>query len=58
MRSFVSEGAISACDIGRIRRQPLTIPDHDTLKPGLLHRLIRDAHLDLEEFLELPRVRR
>ena len=24
-------------------RQPLTIPDHRTVKPGLLRRLIRDA---------------
>jgi len=31
----------------------LTIPDHDTLKPGLLRRLIRDAQLDVEGFLEL-----
>ena len=35
------------------QRQPLTVPDHDTLKPGLLRRLIRDAQLDLEGFLEL-----
>jgi len=35
------------------QRQPLTIPDHDTLKPGLLRRLIRDAQLDVDGFLEL-----
>ena len=35
------------------QRQPLTVPDHDTLKPGLLRRLIRDAQLDVEGFLEL-----
>ena len=35
------------------QRQPLTIPDHDTLKPGLLRRLIRDARLGVDEFLEL-----
>jgi len=31
----------------------LTIPDHQTLKPGLLRRLIRDAQLDVEGFLAL-----
>jgi hypothetical protein len=31
----------------------LTIADHDTLKPGLLRRLIRDAQLDVEGFLKL-----
>jgi len=35
------------------QRQPLTIPDHQTLKPGLLRRLIRDARLDVAEFVEL-----
>ena len=35
------------------QRQPLSIPDHDALKPGLLRRLIRDAELDLKGFLEL-----
>lgn len=32
---------------------PLTIPNHKTLKPGLLRRLIRDAGLSVEEFGEL-----
>jgi predicted RNA binding protein YcfA (HicA-like mRNA interferase family) len=36
-------------------RQPLTIPDHPTLKPGLLRKLIRDAQLDVEEFRRLLR---
>jgi predicted RNA binding protein YcfA (HicA-like mRNA interferase family) len=30
---------------------PLTIPDHKTLKPGLLRRLLRDADLSIDEFL-------
>ena len=34
-------------------RQPLTIPDHRTLKPGLLRRLIRDAQIEVEEFQKL-----
>jgi predicted RNA binding protein YcfA (HicA-like mRNA interferase family) len=28
-------------------RKPLTIPDHRTLKPGLLRHLMRDAQVDL-----------
>ena len=34
-------------------KQPLTIPDHRTLKPGLLRRLIRDAQLEVDQFKEL-----
>ncbi len=37
------------------KHQPLTIPNHKTLKPGLLRRLIRDAGLTLDEFIELLR---
>lgn len=33
--------------------QPLTIPNHKELKPGLLRRLIRDAGLTVEQFNEL-----
>lgn len=32
-------------------RQPLTVPDHRELKTGLLHRLIRDAGMTVEEFV-------
>jgi predicted RNA binding protein YcfA (HicA-like mRNA interferase family) len=32
---------------------PLTIPNHKTLKPGLLRKLIRDAGLTVDEFKEL-----
>jgi predicted RNA binding protein YcfA (HicA-like mRNA interferase family) len=32
---------------------PLTIPDHKTLKTGLLRRLIHDADLTVEEFARL-----
>lgn len=31
----------------------LTIPDHRTLKPGLLRALIRDAGLDVDAFVRL-----
>ncbi len=31
----------------------LTIPDHHTLKPGLLRRLIRDARIEVEDFHSL-----
>ena len=32
---------------------PLTVPNHKTLKPGLLRKLIRDAGLSVDEFNEL-----
>lgn len=35
------------------QRKPLTIPDHRTLKPGLLRALIRDAGLDVDAFVRL-----
>jgi len=35
------------------RHEPLTIPDHKELKPGLLRSLIRDADLTVEEFERL-----
>jgi predicted RNA binding protein YcfA (HicA-like mRNA interferase family) len=34
---------------------PLTVPNQRELKPGLLRRLIRDANLTVEEFIELMR---
>jgi predicted RNA binding protein YcfA (HicA-like mRNA interferase family) len=34
-------------------RKPLTVPDHRTLKPGLLRHLMRDAEVDAEEFRRL-----
>ena len=33
----------------------LSIPRHDTIGPGLLRSLIRDAGMTVEEFLELYR---
>ena len=33
--------------------RPLTIPDHRELKVGLLRRLISEANLTVEEFVEL-----
>ena len=35
------------------RRVTLSIPDHRTLKIGLLRRLIRDAELTPEQFFNL-----
>jgi predicted RNA binding protein YcfA (HicA-like mRNA interferase family) len=32
-------------------RPPLTVPDHRELKTGLLHRLIRDAGMTVDEFV-------
>jgi predicted RNA binding protein YcfA (HicA-like mRNA interferase family) len=35
------------------RRQPLSVPRHRELRPGLLRRLISDAGLTVEEFIAL-----
>ena len=35
------------------KHRPLTVPNHKTLKTGLLRRLIRDADLTVEEFQRL-----
>jgi len=32
---------------------PLTVPNHKTVKPGLLRKILRDADLTVEEFLAL-----
>jgi predicted RNA binding protein YcfA (HicA-like mRNA interferase family) len=31
------------------QRKPLTVPRHKALKPGLLHRILRDANLSVDE---------
>ena len=33
-------------------RPPLTVPNHKELKTGLLRRLIRDAGMTVEEFID------
>lgn len=35
--------------------KPLTVPDHKEIKPGLLRKIIRDANLSVEEFIQLLR---
>ncbi|MFA5813958.1 MAG: type II toxin-antitoxin system HicA family toxin [Patescibacteria group bacterium] len=35
------------------QKKPLTIPRHNELGKGLLRKLIRDANLTIDEFLEL-----
>jgi len=32
---------------------PVTVPDHRTLKPGLLRQILRDANLTIDEFVIL-----
>jgi len=32
---------------------PITVPDHKTLKPGLLRKLLRDADLTVGELVDL-----
>ena len=34
---------------------PITVPDHRTLKPGLLRQILRDANLPVDEFVNLLR---
>ncbi len=34
-------------------RAALTVPDHSPLKAGLLRRLLRDAGLSVDEFIDL-----
>ena len=31
----------------------VTVPDHKTLKPGLLRQILRDANLTVDEFTDL-----
>ncbi|MBN1659394.1 MAG: type II toxin-antitoxin system HicA family toxin [Anaerolineae bacterium] len=33
--------------------RPVTVPDHRTLKPGLLRQILRDANLTVDELVEL-----
>jgi predicted RNA binding protein YcfA (HicA-like mRNA interferase family) len=33
------------------RFKPITVPLHKTIKPGLLHQIIKDANLALNDFL-------
>jgi predicted RNA binding protein YcfA (HicA-like mRNA interferase family) len=32
---------------------PVTVPDHKNLKPGLLRKIVRDANLTVDEFVDL-----
>ncbi len=34
-------------------RKPLTIPNHKIIGKGLLHKILRDAEIDLDTFKEL-----
>ena len=34
-------------------RKPITVPLHSEIKPGLLYRIIKDAGISLEEFINL-----
>lgn len=35
------------------QHKPLTVPLHPVIRPGLLHQIIKDADLTLNEFLKL-----
>ena len=32
---------------------PVTVPDHKELRPGLLKKILKDADLEIEEFIKL-----
>jgi predicted RNA binding protein YcfA (HicA-like mRNA interferase family) len=32
---------------------PVTVPNHKTIKPGLLHQILRDANLTVDQFVEI-----
>ena len=32
---------------------PVTVPSHEELRPGLLRKILRDAELEIEEFIKL-----
>jgi predicted RNA binding protein YcfA (HicA-like mRNA interferase family) len=34
-------------------RKPLSVPRHQTLKRGLLHRILRDANLTVEQLIQI-----
>ena len=40
-------------DQGNSEHLPVTVPDHKELKPGLLRQILRDAHLTVDEFVDL-----
>lgn len=33
--------------------KPITVPLHKTIKPGLLHQILKDANLTVEKFIDL-----
>lgn len=33
--------------------KPITVPLHKAIKPGLLHQILKDADLTIEEFMDL-----
>lgn len=33
--------------------KPITVPLHKTIKPGLLHQILKDANLTVEKFKDL-----
>lgn len=40
-------------DESDLEHLPVTVPDHRTLKPGLLRQILRDANLTVDEFSDL-----
>ena len=40
-------------DEAKTNHLPLTVPNHKTIKPGLLRKILRDADLTVAEFVDL-----
>jgi predicted RNA binding protein YcfA (HicA-like mRNA interferase family) len=40
-------------DLNNPSHNPLTVPNHKEIKPGLLRKMIKDANLTIEEFIRL-----
>ena len=36
-----------------LKLKPITVPLHKYLKPGLLHRILKDVNLTIEDFIKL-----
>jgi hypothetical protein len=55
LRSAAFEEAISSCAIQMGEQHPPPVHSGETIGPGLLYKILRDAHMSREELLELLR---
>jgi predicted RNA binding protein YcfA (HicA-like mRNA interferase family) len=40
-------------DLKDTSHMPITVPLHDEIKPGLLRKIMKDAHISVEKLIEL-----